>query len=125
VGGAEFGESGGHESMRGVFRGCQSIYIYRYIYIYIYIYMYIDIYIYISIKSRVIRTQAAADNSPLCLTPQQRVTRNVTRAGEESAIERAREREGEAIDHLLSATLTLLGATNKDNETKAYYLYDI
>lgn len=31
VGEAEFGESGGHESMRGVFRGCQTI-----IYVYIY-----------------------------------------------------------------------------------------
>lgn len=80
--GQNCGESGGHESMRGVFRGCQLIYK-------------------VSCHSHARQQQTIH----LYVQHRNRVTRKVTRA--------------EAIDHLLSATLTLLGATNKDNETKA------
>lgn len=80
--GQSCGESGGHESMRGVFRGCQLIYK-------------------VSCHSHARQQQTIH----LYVQHRNRVTRKVTRAG--------------AIDHLLSATLTLLGATNKDNETKA------
>lgn len=82
--GQNCGELGGHESMRGVFRGCQLIYIYK-----------------VSCHSHARQQQTIH----LYVQHRNRVTRKVTRA--------------EAIDHLLSATLILLGATNKDNETKA------
>lgn len=70
--GQNCGESGGHESMRGVFRGCQLIYK-------------------VSCHSHARQQQTIH----LYVQHRNRVTRKVTRA--------------EAIDHLLSATLTLLG----------------
>ena len=72
---------GVHESMRGVFRGCQLIY---------------NIYIYIYIKVSCHSHARQQQTIHLYVQHGNRVTRKVTW-------------DRGAIDHLLSATLTLLG----------------